>query len=59
MIVPDGANEDNAYIQYVDWRPMSSDVVYVFENDIRMKRLDSRGKLGNEIRLTTSGIPGI
>ena len=58
MIVPEGVDEDDAYLQYVDWRPMSTDVIYVYENDIRMQRLDLNGKLGNEIRLTSSGVPG-
>jgi hypothetical protein len=56
--VPEGVDEDDDYLQYVDWRPMSTDVIYVYENDIRMQRLDSNGKLGNEIRLTSSGVPG-
>ena len=58
MIVPEGVEEDDAYLQYVDWRPMSTDVIYVYNNDIRMQRLDSNGKLSNEIRLTSSGVPG-
>ena len=58
MIIPDGVSEDEAYLQYVDWRPMSTDVIYVYNNDIRMRRLDSKGKLGDEIRLTNSGVPG-
>ena len=48
----------DANIQYVDWRPSSTDVVYVYNNDIRMKRIGSDGKLGDEIRLTSSGVPG-
>ena len=59
MIVPDGVDvEEDANLQYVDWRPMSTDVIYVFKNDIRMRRLGSDGKLGDEIRLTNSGVPG-
>ena len=56
--MPEGVDEDDSYLQYVDWRPMSTDVIYVYNNDIRMQRLDSNGILGNEIRLTTSGVPG-
>ena len=58
MIVPEGVSEEDANIQYVDWRPSSTDVVYVYNNDIRMKRIGSDGKLGDEIRLTSSGVPG-
>ena len=56
--MPEGVEEDDAYLQYVDWRPMSTDVIYVYNNDIRMQRLDSNGKLGKEVRLTSSGVPG-
>ena len=56
--MPDGVPEEDANLQYVDWRPMSTDLVYVYENDIRMKRIGSDGKLGNDIRLTSSGVPG-
>ena len=58
VIVPEGVSEEEANVQYVDWRPSSSDVVYVYDNDIRMKRIGSNGKLGDEIRLTSSGVPG-
>ena len=58
MIVPEGVSEEDANLQYVDWRPKSTDVVYVYENDIRMKRIGPDGKLGDEIRLTSSGVPG-
>jgi len=57
VIVPEGVSEEDANIQYVDWRPSSTDVVYVYNNDIRMKRIESDGKLGDEIRLTSSGVP--
>ena len=58
MLVPDGVDEDEAFLQYVNWRPTSSDLMYVYNNDIRMRRLDSMGILEDEIRLTNSGVPG-
>ena len=56
--MPDGVAEEDAKLQYVDWRPMSTDLVYVYNNDIRMKRIGSDGKLEKDIRLTSSGVPG-
>ena len=55
-LVPEGSSEEDAYLQYVDWRPQSTDLIFVFENDIRMRRIESSNE--NDILLTDSGVPG-
>ena len=55
-LVPEGSSEEDTYLQYVDWRPQSTDLIFVFENDIRMRRIESSNE--NDILLTDSGVPG-